>query len=288
MVTSMWRAAGAAVERIGAGAALTSGKESPRALGSSGVILLLDRVSAGYGPLKVLEQVDLAISPGQLVFVVGPSGSGKSTLLRLATGELRPLAGDIRLFDRSLDRVRPRGLQSLRRRIGVVYQEASLLPRLTAVQNVAVALKISRPELPGAVVGRRALEALDRVGLHDRRDRLPQTLSGGEQRRVALARALVREPELLVCDEPTSGLHQEAAYEIMDTLARIAAEGGTGLLVATHEADLARDRSASHAVGVVMRLENGRLEVDRFGARSFSQREPRRARATRAAGGRTA
>ncbi len=193
----------------------------------------------GARTVEVLRGVDLEVAAGELVAVVGPSGSGKSTLLHLLGGLDRPDAGTIEVGGRRLDRLAARELARYRNRtVGFVFQFSQLLSDFTALENVALPGRIAG--LPAAAVARRAVDLLDRVGLADRRGHFPGQLSGGEQQRVALCRALVLEPALVLADEPTGNLDPEAGEGVFRRLVELQTSHGTTALLVTHNPELAR------------------------------------------------
>jgi lipoprotein-releasing system ATP-binding protein len=205
------------------------------------------------GGLRVLDDVSLEVAAGARLAIMGPSGSGKSTLLAIMGGLEEPTAGRVRL-----DGVDPfAGDAAIRaafrnRRIGFVFQEHHLLSGCTALDNVVLpALAAGR--VPAAVAAR-AERLLERVGLADRLGHLPEELSGGERQRVAVARALVLAPRLLLADEPTGQLDSRSSAEVTELLVELAAESGGMLVVVTHAAEVAR------RVGAVRRLVDGRLD----------------------------
>jgi putative ABC transport system ATP-binding protein len=193
------------------------------------------------GPLVIdaLQAVDLSIEPGQFVALEGPSGSGKTTLLQLLGALDRPSSGHVLFEGRDLAELRDGDLAELRlRSFGFVFQQFNLIPTLTALENVEAKLA---PTGLSRVASRQQAEAmLAEVGLAARATHLPAHLSGGEQQRVAIARALSVEPRVILADEPTGNLDSSTGAEIVETLARLAADRGTTVIVATHDADLAR------------------------------------------------
>ena len=202
--------------------------------------------------VEVLRGVDLDLEPGELVAVVGPSGSGKSTLLHLLGGLDRPDAGTIEVGGRRIDRLGPAELASFRNRtVGFVFQFHQLLADFTALENVALPGRIAGLEPRG--LERRAAALLDEVGLAERREHFPSQLSGGEQQRTALCRALLLEPPLVLADEPTGNLDPAAAQTVFDLLRALVERHGTTAVVVTHNRELAA-RCASIRV-----LEGGRL-----------------------------
>lgn len=190
-------------------------------------------VSKSYGKNAVLKAVNFAVAPGELVEVTGPSGSGKTTLLRLVHGQLRPSAGELWVRGRSLHRRWRRGLGNLRRDVAFVFQEQRLLPRLSALENIMLALEVRDPQVPNRVIKQRALEALQSVKLGDRGSAYPHQLSAGERQRVAVARALATKPRVLLADEPLASMDEGNAAIVMQLL-EDAAAAGTTVIVASH------------------------------------------------------
>ncbi len=190
-------------------------------------------VSKSYGRNAVLKGINFSVGQGELVEVTGPSGSGKTTLLRLVHGQLRPNAGELWVGGKGLHRRWRRGLGGLRRDVAFVFQEQRLLPRLTAVENIVLALQLRDPQVPNRAIRQRALEALDSVKLGERRDAYPHELSAGERQRVAVARALATQPRVLLADEPLNSLDEHNAALITGLLEDAAAKGTT-VIVASH------------------------------------------------------
>ena len=211
-------------------------------------VLELDRVSKRFdGPaetVRAVRGVSLSIEQGEVLVLHGPSGSGKSTLLLLAAGALAPDSGTVRSDGRTLGAMSPVELSvHLRERVGVAYQDPQLLAGHTALANVAI--KLLSGSLSLGAAQRAALPWLSRVGLGDRLDHRPGRLSGGERRRVALARAMVGDPALLLLDEPTANLDSRRAGEILDLIAAAAADGA-GVLLVTHDDNTSRIASRAH------------------------------------------
>jgi ABC-type ATPase involved in cell division/cell division protein FtsX len=190
-------------------------------------------VSKSYGRNAVLKSVNFTVGRGELVEVTGPSGSGKTTLLRLVHGQLRPNAGELWVDGKGLHRRWRRGLGGLRRDVAFVFQEQRLLPRLTALENIVLALQVRDPQVPNRAIRQRALEALESVKLAARRNAYPHELSAGERQRVAVARALATRPRVLLADEPLNSIDPENAAMITSLLAEAAANGTT-VIVASH------------------------------------------------------
>ena len=182
-----------------------------------------------------LKGVNMQIEDGEFCYLVGPSGSGKSTIIKLITGELKPTSGSVHVNGYSLERIRKREIPYLRRTVGVVFQDFRLIGNMTVYENVAFAMR---------VVGAREKEIKDRVpyvldlvGLAEKHQRHPGELSGGEQQRLAIARALVNNPSTIIADEPTGNLDPAMSLEIMSLLEEIN-NLGTTMLVVTHAQDL--------------------------------------------------
>jgi cell division transport system ATP-binding protein len=194
-------------------------------------------VTRAYGSRLALDSVDFALEPGQLTFLVGPSGAGKTTLLKLINREIRPSKGQVWVDGMPAHSLKASRVAELRRRVGVVFQDYKLLPRLTAIENVAFALQVGDLRISDTEAKDRSLDALEAVGLGDRGDAFPLQLSGGQQQRVAVARAMVGQPHVLIADEPTGNLDLETAWQVMDLLENIAAYGTT-VLVATHNVEI--------------------------------------------------
>jgi len=188
----------------------------------------------GPTTVRALDDVSLEIEPGEFVALEGPSGSGKTTLLQILGALDRPSAGTVTFDGSDLVKQPDSALAGLRlRSFGFVFQQFNLIPTLTAVENVEAKLA------PVGGTRERALELLGEVGLAERADHLPAHLSGGEQQRVAIARALSVEPRVVLADEPTGNLDSATGGEIIDLLANLAAEHGSTVIVATHDASLA-------------------------------------------------
>lgn len=187
--------------------------------------------------VEALRNISLTIPDGEFCFIVGRSGSGKSTLVRLLTKELEPTEGEIMVNELALQRMKRRHVPKYRRRLGVVFQDFRLLEDRTVYENVGFAELIAGKS--NAEIRNDVAEMLERVGLSDKRDAYPRELSGGEQQRTAIARALINQPEILIADEPTGNLDHENALGIMKLLASIHAQGTT-VIVITHDLELVR------------------------------------------------
>lgn len=199
------------------------------------VMVHVNNVSKHYGKIVALETVDLSIKRNEFVTLVGPSGAGKSTLIRLLIGEERPSVGQIFIAGRDISVLRSNELPFYRRKIGVVFQDFKLLPRKTVAENVAFALEVA--DVSPDEIKRRVPKMLELVGMSARADNFPAELSGGERQRLAIARAMVHSPKLLIADEPTGNLDPENASDIIDLLVRINASG-TLVVLATHNKEI--------------------------------------------------
>ena len=187
--------------------------------------------------LYALRDLTLNVEKAEFVFLTGPSGAGKSTLLRLLLMQERPTEGEVFVNGHNLAMLSRREIQEYRRGIGFVFQDFKLIPSRTVVENVSFVPEVLG--VPAANQRRRAFQVLKWVGLQHRMNSYPNDLSGGEQQRIAIARALVNDPVLLIADEPTGNLDPDLSLEIMNLLREINA-GGTTVLVATHDRELIR------------------------------------------------
>jgi putative ABC transport system ATP-binding protein len=208
--------------------------------------------SSPGGPIHAVDDVSVSVAERELVAIVGPSGSGKTTLLLLAAGRLRADEGSVRLQGRELDALSKRELLAHRRTmLGVVRQGFDLVEGLTAAENVAMPLLLRRVDHSAA--RRRALEALDDVGLSARAEHVPSRLSGGEQQRTAIARALVGKPKLILADEPTGNLDTETGEHVLELLSVLARARGASTILVTHDTRIAA------AADRVLQMRDGKL-----------------------------
>ena len=219
------------------------------------IAVRMHEVNAGYQRTRVLDGVDLEIREGEFLGVVGRSGSGKSTLLKLLYGALAPLSGTLVVAGLTLRRNSTTHVMRLRRRVGCVFQSYELLPGLSALENVVFPLKLAHPGVRDPYAYAR--DALELVGLAHKHARLPAELSGGEQQRLAIARAVAHEPRILLADEPTGNLDRATAQSVAEVFRLLHKAGGT-IVLASHDEDLV----ASDAQRVV-RVEEGALQVER-------------------------
>ena len=184
---------------------------------------------------KALNGVTMQIEDGEFCFLVGPSGSGKSTIIKLISGELKPTSGTVHVNGYSLERIRKREIPYLRRTVGVVFQDFRLIPNMTVYENVAFAMRVIGAREKD--IKERVPYVLELVGLDSKSTRHPNELSGGEQQRLAIARALVNNPSPIIADEPTGNLDPAMSFEIMSLRQEIN-NLGTTMLVVTHAQDL--------------------------------------------------
>ncbi len=219
-----------------------------------GNLIRLQSVHKEYAGRPALINVDLHIRLGEFAFLVGPSGAGKSTLMRLLYREELPTQGNVLIGGVNLTRLAPRQVPLLRRRLGIVFQDYKLLPRQTVFDNVAYILRALGVD--EGDVKRRVASALAVVNLEDKEDAMPDELSGGEQQRVGIARAIVNGPPVLLADEPTGNLDPQTSLEIVQLLERIS-ERGTTVLISTHDHFIVNSLRRR-----VISLKNGQVVAD--------------------------
>lgn len=204
--------------------------------------------------VNALYDVDLEIKKGEFVFIIGATASGKSTLIKMLYRQEKPTNGEIYVGGVNVAKVRNSKVYKLRRKIGIVFQDYKLLPKLTAYENVAFALEMYG--LPSSEVRKKVLKALELVGLKAKTKSYPDQMSGGEQQRVAIARAIVNSPKLLICDEPTGNLDPDTSMEIMKVIEKIN-ELGTTIVMATHDRQIVEKMKKR-----VILLDKGRIIKD--------------------------
>jgi len=186
--------------------------------------------------VTALADIDLEISKGEFVFIIGASGSGKSTLIKLLYRQEKPTYGEVFVGGINVAKLRNGKVYKLRRKLGIVFQDYKLLPKLTVYENVAFALEMYG--LKGDEIRRRTIRALEQVGLKDKLRSFPDELAGGEQQRVSIARAIVNNPKVLICDEPTGNLDPDTSMEVMKVIEDINKNLGTTIIMATHDKDI--------------------------------------------------
>jgi cell division transport system ATP-binding protein len=228
---------------------------SPSVSAGPGAMIVFDGVTKVYDPdVTALRDVSFVIDKGDFVFIVGASGSGKSTIIRLLLKEVEPTRGRIIVGGRDLGRLPRSKVPMLRRNVQCVFQDFKLLPNRTSYENVAYALKVQGESRES--IRKKVPEVLGLVGLSHKGSSLPDELSGGEQQRVSIARAVVNHPPLLVCDEPTGNLDPDTSVGIMQLLYRIN-RAGTTILMVTHDREMV-DKMRKRVIA----LDEGRLARD--------------------------
>ncbi|MFC1599926.1 cell division ATP-binding protein FtsE [Patescibacteria group bacterium] len=218
-------------------------------------MIIFDKVQKAFGDRKVLNNISLKVEPKEFVSLIGPSGAGKSTLIYALIGAEKIDKGKVHVDDYHVNVMSERALQMYRRKLGIVFQDYKLLQRKSVFENVAFALEATGS--PKEHIIKRTNDVLEMVGLADMKDHYPYQLSGGEQQKTAIARALVHDPKLLIADEPTGNLDPKSADEILGLLKTIN-KGGATVLLATHNAGLVDGLQKR-----VVRLENGKIKSDK-------------------------
>lgn len=206
------------------------------------------------GPVHALRNVDIQIQKGEFVFITGPSGAGKTTLFRMLAGFDQPTSGQLKVAGFDLNQMTNKEKPYFRRKLGVVFQDFKLLKDQTALENVAMPLIIQGEKKDRSLELARVF--LQKVGLENRQDMKSETLSGGEQQRIALARAIIHQPDIILADEPTGNLDQERSEEIMNLL-EFCTKSGMTVLVTTHDLDLVRRRKQR-----IISIKNGEVVKD--------------------------
>ena len=218
-------------------------------------MLIMNDVSKVYpGGSVALQDVNVHIEPGEFVFVVGPSGAGKSTFIKMLFREVLPTTGSIFVNGMDILALSPKEIPFMRRQLGIIFQDYRLLPDRTVFENVAFAMQVI--EAPHRKIRRQVNNVLDLVGLRHRSNAYPNELSGGEQQRIAIARAIVNDPVFVIADEPTGNLDPEPSWDIMEIFKEINS-AGTTIVMATHDKDVV------DAMGKrVIAIEQGRIVRD--------------------------
>lgn len=206
-----------------------------------------------YGERLVLDNIDLKIQGGDWLWLTGSSGAGKTTLVHALMGATKLTHGEIFVDGYNITQFNHMALQEFRRKLGIVFQDYKLLPKMTAYENVAFAMEVCG--YSDEQIERRVIEVLEKVGLADARHHFPHMLSGGEKQRVAIARALIHEPRLIIADEPTGNLDPKTAAGIVDLFQKLNVEGAT-VIFATHNYNLLRQVDKP-----VIKIEEGRIVV---------------------------
>lgn len=230
---------------------------------NSFVIKYVD-VSKNYGLTEVLHHINLAIEPGECVAITGESGAGKSTLLHMLIGAEKPTAGSIQIDNFKIETLSPANLQLFRRSVGVVFQDFKLLQQKTVFENVAFALEACDED--DTEIFRKAHEAIAKVGMKGKEHRFPRQLSGGEQQRTAIARAIVHNPRVVIADEPTGNLDWKNSIEIVNILKKINSEGVT-VIVATHNNEILELLKPR-----IIKIEHGKAHEQKLAATHGTQK----------------
>lgn len=216
---------------------------------------VVKRYAVGGGEIEILKRVSVQIHPGEFVAIVGPSGSGKSTLLNMITGIDRPTAGEVMVLGQPVHKLSENGLARWRGQcVGIIFQFFQLLPALTLLKNVILPMDLAGKYTPRERRNR-SLQLLDMVGPADQANKLPSMVSGGQQQRAAIVRALANDPPLIVADEPTGNLDQETAHRIFDLFHQFVA-GGKTMVVVTHDKELA------HTMPRKIEIADGEIVAD--------------------------
>nr|WP_285888931.1 cell division ATP-binding protein FtsE [Paenibacillus polysaccharolyticus] len=224
--------------------------------GSDDVIEMQDVWKTYANGTHALQGVSVKIDRNEFVYIVGPSGAGKSTFMKLMYREEVPTKGQISINGFNIGKLKPRKIPYVRRNIGVVFQDFRLLPKMTAFENVAFAMEVI--EAPKRNIKKRVMEVLDLVGLRNKANREPSQLSGGEQQRIAIARAIVNNPSVIIADEPTGNLDPETSWGIMQLLDEINFRGTT-IVMATHNKDIVNTMRKR-----VIAIERGQIVRDQM------------------------
>ncbi len=207
-----------------------------------------------WPPRTILDRVSLGVRPGETVAILGPSGAGKTTMFRLALGFLQPAAGEVWVAGREISRLEEHDLAHVRSNVGIVFQNGALFTSMTVAENVAYGLAESG--MPERELQARVERTLAAVGMTELGDRMPDELSGGQAQRVAVARAIVAEPRVMLYDEPTQGLDPRRALDVVEQIRRLS-KSGVASLVVTHQLEYAR-----HYANRIALLQDGRIGYD--------------------------
>ena len=219
-------------------------------------LISLKGVSKKYkNGVNAIYDLDLKIKKGEFVFIIGGSGSGKSTLIKMLYREEKPTKGELIISGKNVAKLRNSKVYKLRRKLGIVFQDYRLLPKLTVYENVAFALEVIGEKASDIRI--KTLKSLELVGLKGKTRNYPDELSGGEQQRVAIARAIVNNPKLLICDEPTGNLDPLMSEEIVNVLDDINKTMGTTVIMATHDRDIVNKFKKR-----VIAIKDGRIVKD--------------------------
>lgn len=225
---------------------------------SDNPVVEFNDVTLVYEGKLILDEVDFKLQNGEFAYLIGNTGAGKSSFLKLIYKEVNPMRGVIKVDEFNLQKMSPRKVPFLRRKLGIVFQDFQLLPDRNVYDNVAFALQVTGNS--GKFIKQRVLEVLSMVGLSNKRNQMPNELSGGEQQRVVIARALANEPRIMLADEPTGNLDPDASNSIMELLQQIN-NRGMAVLMVTHNYDLVRNfpyRTIRLQDGKILDIPRGR------------------------------
>ena len=218
-------------------------------------MIYLENISKVYSNgTQALKNISLNIDDGEFVFIVGPSGAGKSTFLKLLIREEKASSGKIKVGSYDLMKIRRGKIPYLRRKMGIVFQDFRLIAKMNVYDNVAFAMRVTGS--PERIIKKRVKEVLRLVGLEGKEKRNPNEISGGEQQRVSLARALVNQPDMIIADEPTGNIDPELSFDIMKLLVEIN-NTGTTVIIVTHEHDLVKEFG-----GRIITIDDGEIKSD--------------------------
>ncbi len=215
-------------------------------------MLIIHDVKFSYGKQTIFDGLNLKVNEGEFVYLIGKSGAGKSTLFEMIYMNVFPQEGYVQFLDFSTETIRPSEIPALRRKIGIVFQGAQLLEDRDVYANLEFVLRITNHS--GREIKKKITDVLSEVGLTHKQRSMPDELSGGEMQRIAIARAILNEPKLLLADEPTGNLDPETSDEIMNLLGKINRHG-TAVIVATHDYEIVKKHPAER----ILKLENGKL-----------------------------
>lgn len=219
---------------------------------SDNSVIAFNNVTVSYNHRVVLDHIDFSLGNGEFVYLIGQTGAGKSSFLRLIYRDLLPNEGSVQVAGMDVSSLPDKKVPLLRRRLGIVFQDFQLLPDRTVYENVAFALQVTGEKK--SYIKQRALEVLGMVGLSHKRKSMPEDLSGGEQQRVVIARALANEPRIMLADEPTGNLDPGASAEIMELLKQIN-NRGMAVLMVTHDYDTVKQYPFK-----TLKLERGKIK----------------------------